>query len=851
MRQVGMGDEVEQLHEPQADLWKSISKIIELQNKAPALVSRDVGVKKGSRGNLSFSQERVLWSSKLRPKSTTHNLVFCYRIGGMLDPVVFNEALTTIVERHSVLRTIYDLSNPQPEQVVESVSKLVFKELDSDEGSLEGVLKDSQFLDFIEKPFDLEVELPIRGCLHSITAEDNVILIVIHHIAFDGWSEGLFFTELSECYARLKAGLMVEHQSLGIQYIDYARWQRSFLTGPLVDALREYWDGVLSEGVHLPELPIQCTTLNGDSIAASLTVEIKPEVSDVIKNKCKNLKITGFVFWFTTFQILLSKYCDQTKLSVCSPVANRNKRETRDLIGYFVNLIFLQTDFGNFDSFSDALKYIKSVVSGAFAHQDLPFENIVQRLKSNQGSFARVLFAFQNTPQSELTILNANVQRLDVGSGSPDFELFISILEYDGRLRVKAEFDGGLYSQEFIATFLDHYVRLVELGAREEDFILSELHLWDEHKQLEINEQRSCRQLISQEEEVPSDRFREFNFSEAKMADIWQKFLGVRPKLGENFFDIGGQSIVAVQVMEEVALQFGKKLPLSLFLEKGTIEDFTEAVESAKNTQKWPVIVRLRDGSSNDKPIFFGVHGVGGTTIFYRAIAESMKEDFTVYGFQSLGLDGIQKPLDQVEDMAHLYLKELKKIQPKGPYIIAGYSFGGFIALEMAQQLRKQGEDIAFLGMIDAPTPDVANRKPSFWDIVSTHFINILNEERGKKWKYVSSRLEWLRNRGKAKKTDYENQVQKENPGIKMFRVLNPNYRASERYLAKPYEGAISVFRAKTQTTRCAKFSDLGWSKYSSDVDVYDVPGGHYTMIKEPNVKHLALSIDRAIRKIN
>jgi thioesterase domain-containing protein len=200
--------------------------------------------------------------------------------------------------------------------------------------------------------------------------------------------------------------------------------------------------------------------------------------------------------------------------------------------------------------------------------------------------------------------------------------------------------------------------------------------------------------------------------------------------------------------------------------------------------------------------------------------------------------------------MAELYIQEIRRVQERGPYHLAGYSFGGFIALEMAQRLRADGEVVALLAMLDAPTPDLAQRTPSIWEYVSTHLINLWHEVPSRKLQYIASRMQWLTRKYKMKDRDYEEKLKRENPALRMYQVLTPNYKAAERYSARPYDGPITVFRASFQTSRCARFPFLGWDSYSSDVEAFEVPGDHYSIVLEPHVKELATLLNHCLNRV-
>lgn len=832
------------------DLWQAISKLVALQNQSPPLqpVPRDSALP------LSLPQERLWWLSQLNPQSSAYNISLVFHLTGPLNLKALQDSLNAVVNRHEVLRTHFSVQNDRPVQLISDpvnldLQVIDLKSLGSDKQKLrlyELITKNTQ------SPFDLASDLLIRTTLLQLGQAEFVLLIVIHHIVFDGWSEGVLCQELSAAYDAFIQHKKPTFVPLPVQYADFSVWQRQWLKDELQETLLDYWTSQVNDRLAVPELPVQPdSSRESNKFSNCQTLVLEAELTQYLRTFSRQQGVTLFVTLLSGFKVLLHRYCEQDVLMVCTPVANRNRTQLKTLIGYFVNLLLLQTDLSGNPTFKEVLQQVRQTVTGALAHQDLPVQRLVSQLKGQKISVSRVMFALQNTPQHPFTLSGMSVVPWDVEGETTDFDLFLSVVDKNDSLVACLKYNSGLFEFKFIQTLLEHFRQVLDQVIDCPEKSLSSLLDLDQEEQNRFRQQRQARQRYPQMNQggvetvdIPQNEI------ERQLVGIWETLLGVRPRLEDNFFDLGGQSLVVVQLLSEIEANFGKKIPLNTLLQSATVKQLSKVIQASDTSQIWPILVSLRTVEVNAKPPLFGIHGIGGGALFYREIAQSLDANIPVYVLQSLGLDGIQTPLERVEDMAELYLQEMRRIQPCGPYYVMGYSFGGFIAFEIAQQLHAVGETVAFLGMLDAPTPDLDRRKMGFWDYALTHFINLWHEKPKRKLHYILNRLKWVQLRKNVNKREYVDKLKSENPKIRMYNVLEPNYRAADRYVTQPYTGHVTVFRAKTQTSRGARYPSLGWDTYAKTVETYTVPGDHYSMIKEPNAHTLGTVLNACIQKV-
>ena len=357
------------------------------------------------------------------------------------------------------------------------------------------------------------------------------------------------------------------------------------------------------------------------------------------------------------------------------------------------------------------------------------------------------------------------------------------------------------------------------------------------------------------------------NSAEEKMLDIWQEALG-RKGIGvtDNFFDIGGHSLLAARMMTENESQFKVPIPLVTLLEKPTIRELAETITSAGWKPSWKSVVGLKSGGS--QPPLFLIHAVGGDILSYRRLVVYLQDsDRPIYGVRSQGLGGVVEPFRRVEDMAAFYLKEIREIQPNGPYYLGGYSFGGTVAYEMAQQLAAAGEKVAMLAMFD--TVVVENMPPEMrpgrvmlmldqlerFGFVTRKWFDL---SWPKKLEYFTKIINYIKNRTKAfiKREKYINPQEQEDrdrwlrkpPAFQKVELANAE--ALRAYIASPYPGKVTLFKARQREWSEIVHPEPYWRKLTNgQLDVYDCDGNHSSILLEPNVASLAGELREALEK--
>jgi len=348
---------------------------------------------------------------------------------------------------------------------------------------------------------------------------------------------------------------------------------------------------------------------------------------------------------------------------------------------------------------------------------------------------------------------------------------------------------------------------------------------------------------------------------ELQLTKILSEILEIQPiGVRDNFFDdLGGNSMLTVRLSRQIEKRFGKALPLVTLLEVATVEQLASLLRQSEWPMPWSSLVAIQPAGS--KPPFFCIGGAGGDTFYFHNLSNHLGLDQPVYGLQAQGLDGKQAPHTRIEDMAAHYIKEMRTLQPEGPYLLGGHSAGGVVAFEMAQQLQIQGQKVDLLALFDPSTPEVMNYIPPFRDKASSVLINLIEFEPKKKLTYVLRSLEYhVKNIGKKIASRVSllslHPLPQDLGGPEFLtREIRLMFKVQEQavrdYLPKVYQGPITLFKATDQpilnATELAisrRYPLLGWDKLAAGaVEVHEVPGNHAfegSLLSEPHVRVLA-----------
>ncbi|MGL5833849.1 MAG: condensation domain-containing protein, partial [Waterburya sp.] len=412
---------------------------------------------------LSFAQQRLWFLDRLEPGNPFYNQPSAWRLTGELRVAVLEKSLREIIRRHEILRTTFTTVAEQPVQRI--ASEVDFQLPVIDLSNLSPTEKEEKVRQLAQQeaqyPFNLEQDLLLRVRLIKCDYQEHIILFTTHHIVSDDWSTGILVQEVATLYQAFLSGKPSPLPELSIQYADFAVWQRQWLQKAQSTQLN-YWKQQL--GSHPPILnlptdyprPIKLTYQG-----ANQSFILSPSLTQALKTLCQKEGVTLFMLLLTVFKVLLCRYSQQADIVVGTPIANRNRAEIEGLIGFFVNTLVLRTNVEGNPSFQELLQRVKQVTLGAYSHQDLPFEKLVEELKPkrhlNRNPLFDVMFALQNAPESELTLPGLTLSPIDEANQTAKFDLSLDLFESAVGLEGVFEYSTELFEATTIERMIGHW----------------------------------------------------------------------------------------------------------------------------------------------------------------------------------------------------------------------------------------------------------------------------------------------------------------------------------------------------------------------------------------------------------
>ena len=356
---------------------------------------------------LSFAQQRLWVLDQIEPNNPLYNIPRAFRLTGILDVAALETALNGIVERHEILRTTYEAEKGQPFQVIAAEQRLPLSVVDLSGLSNPEREKEAQRIvqEQASKPFDLAKDPITRNVLLKMSGEDHVLIMLTHHIASDGWSSGILMRELTALYEAALLGKPAELPELPIQYADYAVWQRNWLQGEVLEQQLAYWKQQLKGAPPVLLLPTDRPRPAKPTFRGAIHRFLLPaSLAEAIRALSRQQGGTAFMTMLAAFQTLILHYTQQPDIVLGTDLANRTTVQTEALIGFFVNLLALRTDLSGDPTFAELLGRVREVALGAYAHQDVPFDKLVEELQPERSlshnPLVQVLFVQQNTPRA-------------------------------------------------------------------------------------------------------------------------------------------------------------------------------------------------------------------------------------------------------------------------------------------------------------------------------------------------------------------------------------------------------------------------------------------------------------------
>ncbi|MDP9616451.1 amino acid adenylation domain-containing protein [Streptomyces demainii] len=527
----------------------------------------------------SYAQQQLWFHEQLDPTSPAYNVPTALRLRGPLDRAALQDALQAVVDRHATLRTVFLVGEGRLRQSVLPQLACPIRWVD-----LSGLPEDAQRAEerrHIEederRPFDLASGPLIRATALCCAPDEHVLLLSMHHIVTDGWSTPVLFDELSALYTARLDDVPAELPELAVEYTDFAAWQREWLQGEEAQAHLAHWRERLADAPPVTALPVDRprSQLRGHA-GGCVPLHVPTELHTRIKEQSRSAGATLFMTLLASFQALLSRYSGETDIVVGTPTAGRTHLETEQLVGFFVNMLPLRTDLSGDPTFRELVNRVRETALDAYAHQDLPFEKIVEAVQPPRGAYHnpvfQTVFVLDDTPSRGLRLPGLTTEELPVVYSAAKFDLSLMLADDRSGLSGVLTYKSDLFDGATVRRLADEWLALLEAVAADPELTLGALPP-------AAPPSRAVRPEPPALAEAPAPVAPRTPLEEV-LAAIWCEVLGIdEPSVHDNFFLLGGYSLLVTRLALTVEELLGLKVPVRAVFENPTIATLVERLE--------------------------------------------------------------------------------------------------------------------------------------------------------------------------------------------------------------------------------------------------------------------------------
>jgi thioesterase domain-containing protein/acyl carrier protein len=787
-------------------------------------------------------------------------------IEGRLDVSAFERSWHRVADRYGVLRTAFfweDLDKPL--QVVFRDVKLPlekhdWREVSPDErqARLETYLQNDR-----NRGFTISEPPLARLALIQLAENTYYFVRTFHHLLMDRWSVSLILKEVFVFYEAFCDGRDLHFPQVR-PYRDYILWlqQQDFAQAEAFWrlALKNFTAPTVLAADHVQTGP----RVHGeayDAQRARLSVTTTAALRSCVQHNHLTLNTLVQGAW----ALILSRYSGKQDVVFGAVVSGRPAALSgvESMIGLFMNTLPVRVQVSLDEAFLPWLQRLQGNLAELAQYEYSPLADVLgwSEVSGGQLLFESIL-VFQNTPANGPSLRPAGalkIRRVHSRGGRTNYPLTMMIVP-GPELSLRITYDCNRFNAAAISQLMRHLQVLLEKISVNPEQSLSDLvRLIDISSTLgDVNTPESreiaklARNGFQKQKRVlmaPRDEL------ELQLTKVWEKVLGHRPvSVTDNFFDLGGQSLLAVRLFAQIEKIVGKKLPIATLFQAPTIEQLADIIRQQEWSVSWKSLVAIQPGGW--RPPFFCVHAHDGGVLFWRDLARHMRSDQPFYAFQARGLDGSEPPLNRIEELAAHYIKEMRTLQPDGPYFIGGHCLGGLIAFEMAQQLHADDERVALLALFDCYAPRRPKSAGSFrvnlyaykilriLELIKVYVGNFMLLERRERLPYM---------RATSNRALYKLYMWCF-PWVSAARtrkaILRAGSVAARKYGPKTYLGRVTLFRASQLPAGSSRDSQMGWESLTAGgLEVHIIPGYFGQIIREPRVRLLARQFTACLLK--
>jgi len=816
----------------------------------------------------SLAQQRLWFLDQLGPKSAAYNVHFGLWLQGPLDMRALQSSLQELTNRHASLRTVFRLERGELVQVVADrlAVRLPITDISrsaNPDGEHYQLAKAE-----VEKSFDLSRGPLFRARVLRVTGTDHVLLCTMHHIVTDSWSVQIMAKELSALYGAFCTQRPSPLPELPITYGDYSEWQRKWFKTAKVQQQLKFWKDELEDAPAVLELRMQRPRSPEQTFeGASQEIPLGDEITSGVKALAVRLQATPFMLLLAAFKILLYRASGQPDLSVGVPIAGRNSVEIEGLVGFFVNTLVLRDDLSGNPSFPDLVGQVRETTLQAFANADVPFEKVVEFLQPErnlsynpifQVMFSMIKAAVQSDTFGDLTAFSYTV-----APAKSIFDLSITIIERkDGQLWAQIDYNTGLFRSEDVSRMLADYSALLQaiIGSPEKriadlpnmDLPMMDLpgsegaadQIAERPSPVKTGSRRKTLTLLSTSEWPKAEPTGEPIQAEEKLlVGIWSDLLRLPTvSIDDNFFEIGGHSLLAAQLIAQVQSATGRKIAVSAVFRAPTIRAFAQLLRDDSLAEPDPIAMKLHNGGhngdGNDALPFFAVAIPGVDTFGFAQLARHLPPGQSTYKLQASAPVVWDRPFtsDELQALAGQYVAAMRSAQPHGPYCLGAMCEGVLIAQQMILQLEAEGEEVGLFTIFDTWVLENSQIR-SLWaiDYYMQRFRNFLALSLDKQFETVRRVFKRI------------TEPSDTNSGSGWNRAYWPD----KDFQPPRFWAPVLLFKRPRQPFFYVRDPQMGWgSRSMGNIETCELECGHYEMLREPHVRLVGQTLGNRLQAI-
>ncbi len=810
----------------------------------------------------SLAQQRFWFLEQVDPGNPALNVAVRWRMNGSISDAAVERAMQALVDRHEVLRTRFVAVDGEPRQSV--LAKATAKVTLVDLSRLRGDRRDAELeaisLTEARRPFDLESGLPIRLAMLRLDETSIVVLLTMHHIATDGWTMGVLAHEFGRLVAEAMGGAPASLAPLDMQYIDYALWQADALQCDALADDARYWTDTLAD---LPRFEVQTDKPRPPALSSAGDFRLRNigrAVMEPVEALARRQGQTMFSMAATALALALAAETGRTDVVMGTQVAGRDDVLLEPVAGLFINTVVLRFDLRGAQTPRAANGLCRAVVEGALSHQRFPFEKLVELLNPPRDPSRTPLYSV-NFTLIRPVVASESFGAIDLVSmpsqmTGAQYDLLFFMVKRDDGWRMVCESSAALYDvatpDRILARWEDALKLLaegLEAGETEGAALMGAFGLAPAAGQAAPQAQAAATALSAD------------SATDAAVTALWRDLLQRDDiDLTSHFFDCGGHSLLALRMLARVRQIVGRPVSVAVLFQRPVLADFLAAIRNDMSGVVDDEIAVLQP-LGHKPPVIVLNNGA-----VFQAVARHVGTERPFIDLHlARGGGGFERHFDTLEDYAAKAVALIKRAQPKGPYTLVGHCILGTVAFEAAQQLRRSGETVSMVVLLDVMAPGYVEDMPFHDRTIRrvqmlgwswTWFMELVERVWSGRMTFSHAVFQYgfVRRSGLMRVMQKFGIVAAEPPSPETYsEVVFGNQLAdvSRTYRLKPYAGDVLQFRASTMREGRLFDRGFGWERWiAGQYDVIDVPGDHFNMMRDPAAGIIGAAIARRLDEI-